>query len=384
MVYSAAIIERGVMIEGSCAVMLAGFFHRLLRGVCRGGFVLATGLLLFLSYGAPPLMADPFTISNVPVKATAKDAAAAKTVALQKGQREAFRRLINRLTRPADRQYLPKVKNEDIESLVAGFSLSDERPSPKNYQARMTVRFIGGNVREYLENYGVPIADVTATPVLLIPLLDEGGKVELDPGNDWFEAWSALDLENTLTPILLPVGDASDLSVDPAQLAQGRPEDLEMLKERYSVSGVLVAVAKPRGAGNVLAFLKGNSSLGRVEFENTYASKAGREDAMRTAAQGIVQRLENRWKNANVSANTGASETLVVSVPFRGLNEWIIIRKRLNTIPGVAKMDIRAMTARGAHVILTYSGSIEQLTREMEQRNLEMTDQGQFWELRAY
>ena len=364
--------------------MLAGFFYHLLRGLCRKGLVLAAGALVFLSIGAAPLRADPFTVSDVPIKAVAKNAAAAKTVALQKGQLEAFQRLIKRLTRPADGQYLPKAKSEDIESLVAGFSLSDERPSPKTYQARMTVRFIGDNVREYLKNYGVPIADVSATPVLLIPLLEEGGKIELDPGNSWFEAWSALDLANTLTPILLPVGDASDLSVDPARLAEGRVDDLEMLKDRYSVSGVLVAIARPRGEAKVQTSLKGNSSLGRVEFDDVYTNRAGREEAMRTAALGIIQRLENRWKNANVSANNGETQTLVVSVPFRGLNEWIIIRKRLSSMPAIAKMDIRAMTARGAHIVLTYSGSIEQLTREMEQKNLEMTDQGQFWELRAY
>ncbi len=157
-----------------------------------------------------------------------------------------------------------------------------------------------------------------------------------------------------------------------------------MLKERYSVSGVLVAIARPRGTNEVHVFLKGNSPLGRVEFDNIYTGKAGREDAFRTAARGIVQRLENRWKNAKVAGVNGPGETLVMSVPFRGLNEWILIRKRLAAIPGVSKMDIRAMTARGAHVILSYSGSIEQLSREMMQRNLEMTDQGQFWELRAY
>ncbi len=192
--------------------------YKVFRGVRRGALVAAACLLLVLYFGTVPLRADPFTISNVPVKATAKDASAAKTIALAQGQREAFRRLISRLTRAADGQYLPKAKDVDIESLVAGFSLSDEKPSPKTYQARMTVRFIGDNVREYLKAYDVPIADVTATPVLLIPILIEGGKAVLDPDNAWHEAWSSLDLENTLTPILLPVGDASDLSVDAATL----------------------------------------------------------------------------------------------------------------------------------------------------------------------
>ena len=329
------------------------------------------------------LKADPFAISGVVIAAKAKDATLAKKIAIEKGQKEAFRRLIRRLTRPADAQYLPKVKEDGIEPLVAGFSLLDEKPSPGSYKATMTVRFISANVRQYLDAYGVPMVDVTATPVLLIPLFSQGGQTLMGPGNPWHDAWEEADLQNTLVPILLPVGDASDLSISPAALGEGRESDMEMLKERYSVSGVLVAVASQDARGALRVTLRGNAPSGRVDFDKTYNGKSAGE-AMRLAVRGSIERLENRWKNASVSGAGGAGETLAVSVPFRGLDEWIIIRKRLLAMPGVSKMDIRAMTAKGAHIILTYSGGVEQLSREMMQRNMELTDLGEFWELRAF
>ncbi len=331
-----------------------------------------------------PLKADPFAISGVVIAAKAKDATLAKKIAIEKGQKEAFHLLIRRLTRPADAQYLPNIKQGEIEPLVAGFSLLDEKPGPGSYEAKMTVRFISANIRQYLDTYGIPMVDVTATPVLLIPLFRQGEQILMGPGNPWHDAWEAADTENTLVPILLPVGDASDFSISPSALEEGRESDMEMLKERYSVSGVLVAVAQPDGPGKLRVTLRGNAPSGRVDFDKTYSDKSGIEATMRMAVLGSIERLENRWKNANVSGDGGASETLVVSVPFRGLDEWIIIRKRLLAMPGISKMDIRAMTARGAHIILTYSGGLEQLAREMVRRNMELTDLGQFWELRAF
>ncbi len=364
--------------------MIVADFFRFIRLLRMFAPVFLAVAMLVAPVTFAPLKADPFAISGVVIAAKAKDATIAKKIAIEKGQKEAFRRLIRRLTRPADAQYLPNDREGGIEPLIAGFSLLDEKPGPGSYEAKMTVRFIGANVRQYLDAYGIPMVNVTATPVLLLPLFKQGDQTLIGPGNPWHDAWEGADLENSLVPILLPVGDASDLSISAATLAEGRENDMELLKERYSVSGVLVAVARQDGKGRLRVTLRGNAPSGRVDFDKTYEDKSGIEAAMRMAVLGSIERLENRWKNANVSEDGGAAETLIVSVPFRGLDEWIIIRKRLLAMRGISKMDIRAMTAKGAHIILTYSGGIEQLAREMVQRNMELTDLGQYWELRAF
>lgn len=331
----------------------------------------------------PGFAATQYTVANVPIQAEAKNAAAAKDIAIAKGQRTAFARLVKRLTRPADAANLPELKDEEFDTLVSGFSLSDERPSPRIYRARMTVRFIARNVSQYFAAYDVPMVESTATPILVIPVWLTPDGAEVGQGNPWHEAWSRMDLENALVPILLPVGDASDLPLAVKELLKANPVDLSILKDRYNVSGVVVAVAQPGKNNGVRAGMKGEIPAGQMSFDNIYAGDAGQEKALGKAAGDLIARIEDRWKNENVLMG-GGGEPVNISVPFSGLNEWIVIRKSLAGVPGVSNMDIKAMTARGAHVVLTYNGDPRQLAGQLAQRNLELIDRGSYWELRPY
>ena len=204
-------------------------------------------------------------------------------------------------------------------------------------------------------------------------------------GSPWYDAWKGMDLDNALVPILLPVGDASDLPVGAKELMQANPADLAILKDRYNVSGVLVAVAQPSGDNGVRAGMKGEIPAGSIAYDNTYAMIEGQGAAMRKAASDLIARIEDRWKNETVSlGGEGAGDPLNISVPFNGLNEWIFIRKQLAAMPGVSNMDVKAMTARGAHVILTYNGDPQMLASQLSQRGLELVDRGSYWELRRY
>lgn len=358
--------------------------------VMRKGFRIRTsfvcaGLAIVAFVAAVPAAASQFTVANVPIQAEAKNAAAAKDIAIAKGQRIAFATLVKRLTRPADAANLPELKKEEFETLISGFSLSDEQPSPRVYRAKMTVRFIARNVSQYFAAYDVPMVEATTTPVLVIPVWITGSSTEIGQGSAWYDAWKSMDLENALVPVLLPIGDATDLPMGAKVLLQANPADLAILQDRYNVSGVIVAVAQPGKNNGVRAGMKGEIPAGPMAYDNTYPGDGGQEAALRKAAQDLVTRIEDRWKNENVSfGGAGTGEPLNISVPFSGLNEWIFIRKKLAAMPGVTNMDIKAMTARGAHVVLTYNGEMDRLASELAQRNLELTDRGSYWELRAY
>ncbi len=340
-------------------------------------------LVVWLLSGAVA-MADPYTVTRVPISASGKTAAAAKQVAIARGQRNAFGKLVNRLTRAADRTALAEPGKEDLQAMVISFSLAKEQPGARNYKAQLTVRFNPEEVRNYLSESGVPVVTQAAPPVLVIPILENGGEILIGQDNPWAEAWSDMDLGNRLTPILLPLGDETDLPVSAEKLLAGDAAALAKLKDSYAVSGVLVALAEITGKTGIRASLRGDSPVGRIDFSKRFRGKDSLSDAMRRAAQEYASRLEDRWKNASVIDEAdGSGEFVALSVPFSGLSEWISIRKTLASIPGVSNMDVRAITARGAHVTLTYGGDIDRLIAALAQRNLRMTNAGDFWELRA-
>ncbi len=129
----------------------------------RAAVLLAVALVI-----TPPALgqaADPYTVTGVPVDATADNAADAQRMALEQGQRAAAQRLIDRLTLPQDREGPPP---------QSGFD--EARPAPQSEQLRQRA----------IEQYGLSEAEAAALVVAEASdgavLLDEQGeRLEIAP-----------------------------------------------------------------------------------------------------------------------------------------------------------------------------------------------------------
>ena len=70
-----------------------------------------------------------FSVSGVAVDVSAQSASAARTIAHQDGQREAFKRLFQKLVAEEDWAFQPTLANEDLAPLIRGFDVKNERSS---------------------------------------------------------------------------------------------------------------------------------------------------------------------------------------------------------------------------------------------------------------
>ena len=73
--------------------------------------------------------ADLFTVYDIPVDATAEDAASARVAALEDGHRAAMTELLERIVPETPRLALVEFTPEEIAQLVQDFSVADERTS---------------------------------------------------------------------------------------------------------------------------------------------------------------------------------------------------------------------------------------------------------------
>ncbi|MEO1544492.1 MAG: hypothetical protein AAFR75_10805, partial [Pseudomonadota bacterium] len=104
---------------------------------CRALF----GLGLFViaaAIGGPVAYADPdrpFTVSNYPVFATAKDAVTAKRSALREGQDAAFRSVLKRIVPVTAYRQLRTLPRIEASRFIDGMSVKSEQNSSTEYIA---------------------------------------------------------------------------------------------------------------------------------------------------------------------------------------------------------------------------------------------------------
>ena len=344
----------------------------------------------------------PFTIANYPVEARAKDAVTAKEQALADGQQAAFRSLLKRIVPVTAYNRTERLKAVMAADLIDGVAVRSERNSSTDYIASLDFSFQAEAVRDLLKREGVPFIDREAPPVVLVPVIREGGPglPEGVPigvpgefraaGGTWDAVWKGLDLENSVTPVRI---EALLAAVHPdtlRMLLAGTSGAERILKGEYKSDHVLVAVAEvDRPAKRVHVALAGWDAAGPLLWQRSYRLSGGDIGyTMELAAVVTLGVLEGRWKAAQsedwggVDALAGPGTEIALEIEFSSLAEWNEIRRQLLDIPGVDDVRIGAVSARNAEVSLRYPGGGPTLANALVSRGLSLRNDGDTWLLR--
>lgn len=334
---------------------------------------------------APAAPIEVFAVAGVAVDATAATAAAARTTAIADGEARAFRRLLERLTLAADRARLPAADLARLDELVQDIAIADERTSATRYIARLTVRFRPDGIRSLLREAGIPFSETASKPLLVVPVLEQGGGRRLwEEPNPWREAWAAREQGDGLVRILAPIGDLADVTaIDAEKAAAGDENALAAIAGRYGLSDTLVALASlANDTPPVLQVSLQRFGAGGPRY--VVETFAGGEDAdalMRAAVAGIAERLEESWKRETL-LRFDAESSLSARVPIESLSDWIAVRDRLARVAEVRRVEVAQLTRRDAQVVLHHLGSPQQLQLALAQRDLELGQSDGFWTLR--
>lgn len=352
---------------------------------------LLAGLFAAAVLARPGLaQSDLYTIANQPIDATASSASEAREIALTAGQRAAYGILLRRLTLPENYAFHPELDDPDIAGLVLSFEVDDEKTSSTRYLASLTIRFNRASVHDLLRAFDVPFSETRSRAVLVVPIYKAGGAERLwDDPNPWMLAWAERAGDEGLVPLFPPLGDLQDMASLTAQEAlAGNIEALARLAARYGAGDTLVATASvardPTGQQNRLTIdLTRHGAAGATtDFMTFSAPRAdGLDSLMRQAAAQVARRLDEAWKRETL-LRFGNESSMNAFVPLTDLGEWMKIRGRLTQMAEVSRIEIIALTAMDAQLVLHFLGDQRQLALALAQRDLELTDSGGRWVLR--
>lgn len=369
---------------------------------CRSrGFLGA--ILTFLILAAPlkawavgPVETGLFSVTGVEVDVTDKDAATARTRAIIEAQVKAFYQLAERLGSPEAAKRLQGMDARDIGRMLRSLSIEEERSGPGRYIGKLTVRFLPGKIRELFGRYGIDVVEEQAPPLVVLPLWKGPNGLVLWEDNLWRKAWLDLKAEQSLVPIIVPLGDLQDTSaISPEEVAAGDAIKLESLMIRYEAKAVLVAIAEPDPSGGIRAVMQGDSPLGKINFDKTYTAEDGTlESAAAAAARRFDDVMLEKWRSVRLKVaaeaqaraaaeqqESRASRSMPVAVPFSGIYQWNGIRARLLATPGVVGVDVSTIAENGAVIQLAFVDSVQDLQQALSGSGLRLVQAGGTWVL---
>jgi hypothetical protein len=245
--------------------------------------------------------------------------------------------------------------------------------------AGMTVSSTGGTANSGQSPSGKPL--------VVLPIYLDGDTALLwDDPNPWRDAWAEHASGTGPTSLVVPLGDVSDLAAIDAD------------KARTGDSASLVAIAKKEGADDVLVMIaqrRNGDTPGLdvtvrryhagqfvdVHFDSIDAKPNEADaDLFKRAADTIAADLDNGWKNAKGGPGDQQG-TLIVSAPISGLDDWLKLRDRLQTIPLVRKIDVKALSRQEATIEIQYIGTMDQLKANLSAAKLDLQGGDPTWRL---
>ncbi|UYN97368.1 MAG: DUF2066 domain-containing protein [Enhydrobacter sp.] len=325
---------------------------------------------------------NTLTIGGIDVDVTGPDAVQARQQGIREAERRAAKLLVERMVAPEDRSKVPPLDDATLSGMVRGVEFARERTLPNRYIATLGVVFGTEPVKEWLRRGDVGMIETVARPALVIPLWKGKNGVEpLDDQNAWREAWRTLDTTGSAVPVNVVRGDQLDenaLSVEEAFV--GDVSALSRLNERYRAPTLVVAIVEgdKQTGGLTIWGLRYDAQTG-ARSELPRVQVAGEKD-LADAAKKMHTRLDEEWRNVAV-VRRDSQDALDVTVPIRGLADWVQVRQRLGAVPAVKGVEVRSLESDRADIRLEYYGTTDQLRSTLAQAGLLLDRDTDKWRL---
>jgi hypothetical protein len=387
---SANILDRGGFAMGVGAGLKAVF----------GGAFLAVLLGLSLTAEAqqpvsavppgpgPVTVQEMFVAAAVPVDITAANITEARERGLTQGRVNGFRKIIERIVAREDLARVPEIPANQIIDMVRDFSIANERSSAVRYLADLTVRFDGAAVRRLLRDANIPFTETLSKPLVVVPLMREtaGGPWMLwEQSNDWRDAWSLVPKDLGLVPLVAAANSPQIMALVTAEQAAARDlAALNAVASYYGAGGTVVAMATVTGGAVQVSLVELRSDLPSEDMNSAYSAAPGelREDMMLAAAKAAGTVVQDNWKRRNRVAFGGTTQ-ITALVPMTDLKQWVTVKRRLDDVQLIDKLELQAMTRDRAQITLYYAGAQRQLELAMSQHDLTMSMQDGVWIIQA-
>ena len=340
-------------------------------------------LLAFFAVALPFLASvaraaeDPFTVSGIPVDASASSATEAQTIAINSGRARAWATLYRRLTKAQDWPRQPTLDETTLQRLIRNYLPMNERRSTTRYVASMTYVFNADAVRRIFRQDNIAYADSQAKPVLIVPM--SPGYL---PHAGWTTVWANPQYTGGAVPLVLPAGDALDASaLEALKFPTAAWQDIEPVASRAHAAEAWLVLAQTAN-GQITVKLRrlgpgGSPMVPDVVVPVPPGTPPAKIYA--SAADATANAIIDAWKG-RAAVDYGKRSKLVAEVRIESLGAWSSLLQKLGTVSTISDVGVVAMNTGEARIAISYVGTSDQLSLTLTQAGLALSnDDGTWW-----
>lgn len=327
-----------------------------------------------------------FTIQGIEVDITADNAATARDQALTKAQQTAFQRLAERLLPEGNAEGFTPPETAVISSMINDFEITEEKLSSVRYIGTYTFRFNGDAVRNYMSGGGYAYTDVGSKPVMVLPFYQWGSKTILwDENNPWLTTWQEKVPAQGLVPLIVPIGDAQDVSdINDNEALTYNPSHLERMADRYGAGDTIIALAAPswtngnttQTAPDVLNIMLYRTTDMGPQYTDNIKVTTKNDDTQNSlfgrAAKKVRTLLQSDWKSRTM-VSPEHDNSLRARISFSSMMEWAETQKALRRVQGIKNVKLLSLTPAEAQIELNFQGDERRLRLALAQRDITLS-----------
>ena len=121
----------------------------------------------------------------------------------------------------------------------------------------------------------------------------------------------------------------------------------------------------------------------RTNIPDPNIGLAGPFSSLSSAQVGAIAELERAWKVGSIVRSSG-STGMALTAAFADLQEWVKIKKGLESSRLIRDLNIESLSVAGADVSFNFSGRPDQLATDLRSRGVDLQGTNGAWTARVY
>jgi hypothetical protein len=302
---------------------------------------------------------------------------------VNKGFKEAFDELMNKLVQSKNLNQVKDVNLNEIKSMIETFNIEEEKFINKTYNLKLGVSFDKKKVFDHLEAKNIFPSEIKEEIFLFFPIiLDQvNNDILVYSNNLLYDKWNSEDHKNFLINYILPTEDLEDLNLIRENYSEIENYDFENIIKKYSVDNSIVAIFfKDEKEIKILSkiivknekFIKSNS-FNNINFKD--------EIELKKLIKELKIVYEDFWKQQNL-INTSIKLPISIQLDSKNYELSSTFEKALDEMDLIGNFSIISFNKDFTVYELTFNGTPKNFINIMKEKNFNFDTQNKVWILK--
>ncbi len=321
--------------------------------------------------------------AEVRIDITSDNAANARDKGMKEAYRSAFMAVASRTTNEEGLARLENLTDEQLINFIKEATVVSEKASDVRYIATLRITINNDLLKTFMQEQNINYVVTSPSNVLVIPVFREyAGDTPLlwEEKNLWRKTWETTPI--TSSPniyVSIPEDSINTMFLTGEKAVSLDGQALDKISAHMGTENIFVLDALYNGIEGlkitILPYHGGNTRTVNIKG-------ARGPELFGAALPEIVRQIDEEIHKNQIDAGSSPHDIMVL-FDSRRLSDWLQAEKKIKEINIVSSVKTIAMGKGKVQALLTYIGSLENLTRSLREKSLILNGYDNFYTLES-